>query len=366
MKKITLFFAIVLFVSNLQAQFHTLNIPKTSPKVEETQVLGVTSITISYHSPATRGRDVWKDVVPYDGKPLPWRAGANMNTTISFTTDVMIEGKSLKAGVYGFHIIPHKDNTHTLLFAHNSQQWGSYYLDTEKDITLKVDVKDTVCTFSEQMDYEFINRSESSVKIALQWGEKSIPFEVSVDLNKTVIASFRKELRGSNTYRWEAWNDAALWCYNHNTNLEEALTWANRSMTGGYGGFAANKNLINLSTKMKILEALGKNEEMTTTFAETENINDYSANQAYDFSYTLITMKKDTEAISFLEKAIKKHPEVWYLKLNLGAAQYFMGKTKQTFKTFESMKTPDSFKKRLQGIMEDMKAGKYKYPNRKS
>jgi hypothetical protein len=38
-------------------------------------------------------------------KQCPWRAGANENTTISFSHDVKVEGKELAAGTYGFFII---------------------------------------------------------------------------------------------------------------------------------------------------------------------------------------------------------------------------------------------------------------------
>ena len=86
-------------------QFHTMKIPQSSPKVIETQRLGITDITVDYSSPATRGRDVWNEVInSYSDPNLAWRAGANMNTVITFSTDVTINGKSLKAGSYGFHI----------------------------------------------------------------------------------------------------------------------------------------------------------------------------------------------------------------------------------------------------------------------
>ena len=223
----------------LMAQFHTVKIPKQSPAVIETQTLAVTDITISYHSPAVKNRDIWNKVVPKNGEPIPWRAGANMNTVIKFSTDVLIEGKTLKAGSYGFHTIP-SDGEWTLIFAHHDNQWGSYYLDREKDVALEVTVTPAECYFSEQLDYEFVDRTDSSLSIALEWGTKRIPFQVSVDLNATVIPSMRYELAGINTYQWEAWTDAANWCLSRNTNLEEALNWVDRSINGGYGGFAAN------------------------------------------------------------------------------------------------------------------------------
>ena len=111
--------------------------------------------------------------------------------------------------------------------------------------------------------------SDQVLVIGLEWEKRRIPFKVEVDLNTTTVESFRSELRGINTYHWQAWNDAALWCLNHNTNLEEALQWANRSINGGYGGFAADKNVTNISTKIRLLKKLDKPEELQNTINDT-------------------------------------------------------------------------------------------------
>ena len=274
MKRILNLTIMMFVLTTSYAQFHTLAIPHASPHVTETQKLGITDITIDYRSPALKGRDVWnnRNIVPQKGKPFPWRAGANMSTTISFTTDVTVEGQLLKAGTYGIHMIP-DNNNFTIMFAHNHHQWGSYYLDTDKDVSIKINVTAVTCPESEQLDYEFLNRTSNSLVIALEWGKKRIPFKVEVDLNKTVIESLRSELRGINTYHWQAWNDAANWCLRRNTNLEEALEWVNRSINGGYRGFAGNKNWRNLTTKKRILEKLNRTKELQEVEKELQKLN---------------------------------------------------------------------------------------------
>lgn len=354
------------FTILLQAQsnpFHTLNYPSSSPKVVEMQKLGVTEISISYHSPALRGRDVWTNtnIIPQNASPIAWRAGANMNTTITFTTDVTINDKSLKAGKYGFHVIP-KDDEYTILFAHNNNQWGSYYLDLEKDITLSVSVKSASCEKTEQLDYEFSNRTENSVIVSLEWDTIKLPFTVKVDLNKTVVDSFRSELRGVNTYRWQAWNDAANWCLQHDTNLEEALVWADRSANGGYNGFAANKNLINLSTKARILKKLNRNDEADKTIREALTI----AAPAYDFNNFIVFLLEEgnyKEALSMSDTGLKQHPTVWYLKLNNAICQYYAKKkSKQTFRLLDEAheSAPDGYKPRIKQIVEEIRNNTYK------
>ncbi|OUR97616.1 hypothetical protein A9Q86_15485 [Flavobacteriales bacterium 33_180_T64] len=344
------------------AQFHTLNIPQSSSEVNESQKLGVTNITINYSSPAVRGRDVWNNarVIPQEGNPIPWRAGANMNTTIEFSTDVLIEGQLLKAGKYGFHIIP-KGNTFTLLFAHHNNQWGSYYLDVEKDVSLRVDVNSVSSPFSEQLDFEFLDRTENTLIIGLEWGQQRIPFKVEVDLNMTVVESFRSELRGINTYHWQAWNDAANWCLNHNTNLEEALEWANRSVNGGYSGFAANKNLTNLGTKIKILKKLNRADELDVAKNDAADLY-VTAYEAYDFGAFLLRNEFYQDAYEYNRAKLKDYPDSWSLLLNRGLSRYFLGDIKLAITDIKKVlkSAPERFHNRLNQIITEVETGTYK------
>lgn len=343
-------------------QFHTMNIPKASPQVSETQRLGVTDITISYSSPALRGRDVWNnpDIIHQNNEPRPWRAGADMATTIEFTTDVLIEGQPLKAGTYAFFVIA-KGDTHELLFAHNHQQWGSYYLDQEKDVTLRVNVTSETCTKSEQLDYEFLNRTENSLTVGLEWDKVRVPFKVEVDLNTTVVESFRSELRGINTYHWQAWNDAAMWCYNHDTNLEEALSWASRSIDGGLNGFAANKNHDNMKTKILLERKLGKTDDMRATINEAKpmHMNEHDTNA---FNIFLLRFGEFEEALSYSTKSLKKYPEAWSLLLNKSIANYYLGNVKSAIKDIDKVMkvAPEMFLNRLKEIKKEFKDKTYK------
>ena len=113
----------MLFVAaSAQAQFKNggqateLKLPTLSQRASTTQRIGITDITISYCRPLVGGREIWGKAVPYG---RPWRAGANENTTITFTDDVTVEGKPLAAGTYGLHMIPSQDQW-TVAFSKNS------------------------------------------------------------------------------------------------------------------------------------------------------------------------------------------------------------------------------------------------------
>ena len=67
------------------------------------QTIGVTDVEINYHRPAVNKRKIFGGLVSYGAV---WRAGANENTTISFSTPVTNEGQTLPAGTYGLFMIP--------------------------------------------------------------------------------------------------------------------------------------------------------------------------------------------------------------------------------------------------------------------
>ncbi len=94
MKKITFLLFAVSMCFSLEAQIQT---PAPSPSSTLEQKVGLTDVTVKYSRPAMRGRTIFGDLVPFDAI---WRTGANENTTISFSDDVTVEGKPLKAGTY--------------------------------------------------------------------------------------------------------------------------------------------------------------------------------------------------------------------------------------------------------------------------
>ena len=114
------------------AQSAVLDLPLQSQAAEVSQTIGTTDVTIKYHRPLVGDRKVWGGLLPY-GKV--WRAGANINTTITFSDPVTIEGKPLDKGTYGLHMIPNADEW-TVIFSKNSTSWGSFTYDQAEDALL--------------------------------------------------------------------------------------------------------------------------------------------------------------------------------------------------------------------------------------
>ena len=87
------------------------------------------SVTIFYSRPQLKKRSLDK-LAP---KGEVWRTGANEATTITFTKDATIAGKSVKAGTYSLFTIP-GDNSWTIILNSNANQWGAYQYDDSLDV----------------------------------------------------------------------------------------------------------------------------------------------------------------------------------------------------------------------------------------
>src|SRR5215475_14251432 len=119
-------------------------------KASVSEQVGIVKIAISYSRPGVKGREgqIWNTPVAHYGfvdqghgtsSAAPWRAGANENTTMSFSHPVKIEGKDLPAGTYGFFIALGEEES-TLIFNKINTSWGSFYYDSTQD-ALRVTVK---------------------------------------------------------------------------------------------------------------------------------------------------------------------------------------------------------------------------------
>ena len=163
--------------------------PDVSQRAAAMQVIGVdTQIAITYHRPGVKGRDVWRDdslfkevgkLVPLEGDPRPWRAGANETTTISFEHNVLVEGERLEAGTYALFMIPNTEMW-IVVFNRKWKSWGSFEYDQDQD-ALRVQVRPVEASHQEWLSYGFDHLEPYSARAYLHWGEKKIPFEIAVE-----------------------------------------------------------------------------------------------------------------------------------------------------------------------------------------
>jgi hypothetical protein len=148
-----------------------------SPWQHVEQQVGDSFIEMEYSRPGVRGREVYgTDLVPYDGSI--WRAGANARTTISFESDVSINGKPLKAGTYAILVIASPDEW-TFIFSKNFMAHGADGY-TEKNDALRITAKPRAAEHEEFMVFEFTNLTDNSVDINLHWEKIRCGFKVEL------------------------------------------------------------------------------------------------------------------------------------------------------------------------------------------
>ena len=162
--------------------------PRPSLKASVSQRLGTdTDITIVYSRPGVKGRVIWGELVPYglapgndysDGRPFPWRAGANENTTFECTSDLLVEGQRLPAGKYGLHVIP-TESTWTIIFSRKNAEWGSYSYDESED-ALRVTVTPITAPHQEWLAYGFEDLAGTSASAYLHWERLQVPFRIEL------------------------------------------------------------------------------------------------------------------------------------------------------------------------------------------
>lgn len=350
----TVLTAICVFISAITFSQLTTTPSGGNKKAFVGERIGLTDVVIHYDRPAVKGREgkIWGELVPIgftnlgfgSAKSSPWRAGANENTTVTFSTDVKVENNDLPAGTYGI-FMAYDPNESTVIFSKNSTSWGSYYYD-EKEDALRIKVKPVKTNEAvEWLKYEFTNQNDSSATIQLVWEKLSIPFRIQTDVTKHQLASFRKELRSDKGFNWLGWNQAAQWCAQHNVNLPEALLWADSATSPTFGG---NTQFQTYATKAQILTLLGRNDEAVQLIKN--NMQYASMLDIHFYGRQLITARKNKEAFEVFKANLAKYPKQFTTLMGMARGYSAMGDYKTALKYAQQAQplAPDNLNK--QGV----------------
>ena len=254
MKKLNLI-AILIFTFSLSV-FAQLNLPRESQRQSVSQTIGDTTVTIVYHRPSVKGREVWGNLVPYDEV---WRTGANENTTFETTNDLKINGKTLPKGKYGLHTIPTKGEW-TIIFNKVNNEWGSFKYDAKQD-ALRVTAKPMNADFQETMSLGFENVKPTTADVVIAWEKVKVPFTIDVgDVNIRTLEEVRRQVAAAKADDFRTPAQGASWVLNSkmNLNYEEALKWIDVSIK-------ARETVGNLNTKARLLAALNRKDEAIVT-----------------------------------------------------------------------------------------------------
>ena len=326
------------------AQSFVLDLPDQSQRAEISQKIGITNVTIKYHRPLVKDRKVWGGLVPYG---QVWRAGANINTTISFTDPVTIEGQPLAAGTYGLHMIPNADEW-TIIFSKNSTSWGSFTYDQGED-ALRVNVKPTSADMHNALTYDIGDLQPDSAVVELEWEKVAVPFKVAVDVHSAVQASLKKQLRNLSQYTWISWDDAANYLLAEKVALDDALTYTGKSIQ-------IEDRYDNEMTKSNVLKALNRKDD--SEVARKKALGLANPLQTHLYARQLQAEKRDDEAFAIFRDNAKKHPDEWFVHTGLARIYSSQGKFDDAAKEIKLAvaAAPDTQKVYLDGLMKRLES----------
>ena len=222
MKKLVLFVFAVTLLFSVDAQIET---PQPSPFTKIEQKVGLTDVTLEYSRPSMKGRKIFGDLVPY-GKM--WRTGANKNTMVTFSDDVVVDGTTLKAGSYAIFVTP-GESSWDVIFYSDIENWGT---PREWDDS-KVAAKTTVNTYEMPMAVETWTISiddlkSNSAQIGFIWENTYVGVKVKVPTDAKVSASIEKTMAGPGAGDYYS---AAVYNLTEEKDLDKAQIWMDKAMS---------------------------------------------------------------------------------------------------------------------------------------
>ena len=220
-----IFFTILFFTSFFN--YSQINTPRTSPASELSQMVGLTEIEVQYSRPSKRGRVIFGGVVPF-GKI--WRTGADNCTKINFSTDVIIDGKTISSGMYSIFSIPNKESWDVIFYS-DTDLWGvpknwdeNKIVFQSKFDTNKIEKNNIIESFT----ISFNSLSNNDVDMKISWDDTSVSLNIDVPTRKIVDKSVKDVMNGSPTS--SDYYAAAVYYRQENINLDIALKWINKAM----------------------------------------------------------------------------------------------------------------------------------------
>ena len=221
----SIFFTILFLASYFN--YSQIKTPRVSPASAVEQMVGLTEIEVDYSRPSKRGRDIFGNVVPY-GKI--WRTGADNCTTISFSTDVVIDSQTIQSGKYSIFSIPSKESWDVILYS-DTDLWG-VPRDWDKDkIVFKSTYKTNqlnVNSIDETFTISFSNITNNDADLTFSWDYVSVTVNIAVPTKKIVSENIKEVMSGSPSS--SDYYSAAVYYKQENINLDTALEWINKAI----------------------------------------------------------------------------------------------------------------------------------------
>ncbi|PTX42895.1 Protein of unknown function (DUF2911) [Christiangramia gaetbulicola] len=251
MKKLLSLVFIMCLTVSVSAQIQT---PQPSPAIKIEQKVGLTDVTLEYSRPAMRGRTIFGDLVPYGEV---WRTGANANTKITFSTDVMINGKKLKKGSYSIYSIPNKDSWE-MMFYSSTDNWGVPQNWDESKVALKAKAEVTKLPMTmESFTIMIHDLKNDSASLNFAWANTKATLSLGVPTEEIATASIEKVMNGPTANDYFA---AGSYYHEAGKDLNKAYEWVSKATE-----MAGDQAFWMLRRKSLIEAEMGKKDQAIAT-----------------------------------------------------------------------------------------------------
>jgi tetratricopeptide (TPR) repeat protein len=229
MKKFALLLFMVSLCFSLEAQIQT---PAPSPSSTLEQKVGLTDVTVKYSRPAMKGRTIFGDLVPYGAI---WRTGANQNTVITFSDDVTVKGKELKAGSYAIYTRPN-EAVWEVFFYTTTDNWGNpQEWDASKvAATVKVETMDIPMPI-ESFTITIDDLHNNGATLGIMWENTYVGVDFVVPTVDKAMKSIQETMANKEDLQANDYFAAGSYYFSEGVNIEQAKEWVDKAveMDGG-------------------------------------------------------------------------------------------------------------------------------------
>lgn len=247
-----------------------IQMPQASPSAKIAQKVGLTDVTVDYSRPSTKDRKIFGELVPYG---QVWRTGANGATVLSFSTDVIIDGKNIPAGQYALYSIPGKSEW-TMILSKNIKLWGAIGYNQSEDVIRFSAKPEKLNKKAETFEISFANMTDTGSDLSLKWEKTKIDFRIETEVDPLVMSQIKEYVIDANSADPGLLYSAASYYYTNNKDLNQAFDWINESVEN-------DPKYWTMHLKAKIEAALGKKTEALESAEEAIDLAEEAENQDY-------------------------------------------------------------------------------------
>nr|WP_299175775.1 DUF2911 domain-containing protein [uncultured Allomuricauda sp.] len=244
--------------------------PKVSPFSIVEQNVGLSKIMVKYSRPATKGRQIFGDLVPYG---RIWRVGANESTKITVDSDLKVMGNVLPTGTYALYAFPEADEWQ-IVFHENTTHWGDgrKNYNPEEDV-FRISVKPQKIPYhQENFLISFDSITHDSAIMELIWANTKVQIPFMVDTQSLMELEIAKQLRENPSA--QTYYEAARYFQEKGTQYQRALEYLNKALELGGDTYYFHRvkslveaklgdyqsAIISANKSLKIADELGKDE----------------------------------------------------------------------------------------------------------